>query len=353
MKILIITDAWINQTNGVVTTLINTKKCLEEMGHNVEVISPNQFNVKELPTYKEIKIATNPWKIGKMIKDINPDAIHIATEGPLGLFAGMYLRKKKYKFTTSYHTKMPEYVNERFKFIPKSLVYMYMRFIHKGSSTILVTTESMLQELQKHGFKQNIMVWNRGVDATIFNTENLSSDEPYEYYKMLKPYVLYVGRISIEKNLEAFINLDIPYNKVIVGDGPLFDELFNDLNSVKMVPSGNVDKPKYATIMVGKQIGEELKRWYAHAEVFVFPSKTDTYGIVMLESMACGTPVAAYPVTGPIDCVKNNVTGYLDDDLASAIEKCTKLDRSKIAKIGQANTWESCTQTFLKTLVNK
>jgi glycosyltransferase involved in cell wall biosynthesis len=340
MKILIITDAWKPQINGVVTTFINTIGVLKKRGHKVNVIYPAMFKTRSLPSYKEIKIAVNPWKVGQFIERVKPDAIHIATEGPIGLFAGMYCRWKGYNFTTSYHTKMPEYVNTRFPFISPKLIYKYMRFIHKGSKSILVTTPSMLNDLHDNKFDMDrLTVWGRGVNTQLFN----STKKPDIF--MSKPYALYVGRISPEKNIEAFLEMkityngtNIPYRKVVVGSGPAFQELNKKYNDV---------------VFVGAKKGEELHQWYANASVFVFPSKTDTYGIVMLEAMACGTPVIGYPVTGPIDCVEQGVTGILDDDLESAFYLALKLDRNKIAEVGKTRTWERCTDIFEKSLVNK
>lgn len=331
-RILIITDAW-DQMNGVVTTFVNTISELRSMGHDVKVISPDDFRTVPLPTYKEIKVAINPWKVGKLIEGAQADYIHVATEGPIGLFAAMYLRDKGYSFTTSYHTKMPEYVNERFPFVSADFVYRYMRFIHKNSSNILVTTESMKQELLQKGFKSDMIVWGRGVDTSIFNTEGRELSK--------KARLLYVGRISPEKNLEAYFDLPVYATKYVVGDGPLLEHYKNKYREDPDI------------VFVGAKKGKELQQYYVNAEAFVFPSKTDTFGIVMLESMACGTPVIAYPVTGPIDCVEQGVTGYLSDNLAEAYYNACGLKRKDIAAIGATKTWENCTQIFVNSLVNK
>jgi glycosyltransferase involved in cell wall biosynthesis len=336
MKILIVTDAWEPQVNGVVTTFKNTIRELESKGYTVDVISPNDFKTVSLPTYKEIKIAINPWKVSKLIEKSNPDYIHIATEGPLGLVAGYYCRKRGYAFTTSYHTKMPEYVHERFKFVPMDWVYAYMRLIHKGSANVLVTTESMSEELKQHGFKQNIIVWGRGVDTSVFHPEKRFPPLPSD-----KPVLLYVGRISIEKNLDDFFNISNDCYKIAVGAGPQYahyKEKYKDNDHIWLV---------------GERKGWELQQTYAFADAFVFPSKTDTFGIVMLESMACGTPVVAYPVTGPKDCVIDGVTGILSNDLESAVSSALKLDRNAVFEIGKTKTWESCTEVFKNSLVLK
>ena len=331
-RILIITDAW-DQINGVVTTFINTIRVLREQGNEVSVIHPGLFKTTPLPTYPEIKIAINPWKVGKLIEDANADEIHIATEGPIGLFATWYCRRKKYAFTTSYHTKMPEYLKTRFKWLPIGIPYAYMRHLHRKSKNILVTTQSMKDELILNGFKNDITVWGRGVDTSIFNDNDRTLSK--------LPRLLYVGRISPEKNLEAYLDMPTYGIKYVVGDGPLLEhykEKYQNDTSIKFV---------------GPKKGKELQQYYVDSEVLVFPSKTDTFGIVMLEAMACGTPVAAYPVTGPIDCVENNVTGVLHDSLGYACHLALLLNRDKIAKIGQTKTWESCTQIFQDSLVHK
>lgn len=335
-RILIITDAW-DQINGVVTTFINTIKVLREQGNDVSVIHPGMFKTVPLPSYSEIKIAINPWKVGKMIENANADEIHIATEGPIGLFATWYCRRKGYKFTTSYHTKMPEYLKTRFKWLPIGIPYAYMRHLHRKSQNILVTTKSMKTELEQHGFTSPITVWGRGVNT----------DKFYQWEGQYPHYALYVGRISPEKNLQAFFDMDIPTTKIVVGDGPDFDYWFDKAAEY------NLKNPGKSISFVGPRKNEELSSTYSNAQVFVFPSKTDTFGIVMLEAMACGTPVIGYPVTGPIDCVEQGVTGYLDDDLTKAYHEALKLDRDKIAEIGQQNTWEKCTAVFKNTLVRK
>ena len=332
MKVLIITDTSFDQINGVVTTLKNTIKGLESNGYTDDVITPdNNFKTISLPTYKEIKVAINPWKIRNMILKSNADFIHVATEGPLGLFATNFLRKVGKRFTTSYHTKMPEYVHARFKCILTSWGYAYMKHIHKKSSNILVTTPSMKDELIKHGFDGNITVWNRGVDTTLFNPENREIDSDTTHF-------LYVGRISVEKNIQAFLDMDIIGIKHIVGDGPL-------LNTYKTLHKNNSN-----IIFHGAKMGKDLQQAYVNADVLVFPSLTDTYGIVMLEAMACGTPVAAFKVTGPIDCVTDGITGFVKDDLKAATLDCLYLDRALVAEYGSKNTWDTCTKTFIASL---
>lgn len=322
--------------NGVVTTLSNTKRVMEEAGYTVKLITPEDFMTIPLPTYKEIKLVINPWKVGKIIKAADADYIHIATEGPLGLCATLYCRLKGYKFTTSYHTKMPEYISERFPWFPQSLAYSYMRFLHSASSNVLVTTKSMAQELTNHGFKNNIVVWGRGVDTSIFYPTT-----PEERGLHKQAIALYVGRVSIEKNVKSFIEAShrLGYRAIVVGDGP-------QLESLQTRYGSNVE-------FVGRKTGKELADYYRIADVFVFPSKTDTFGIVMLEAMACGTPVAGFNVTGPIDCVTQEVTGITHPTLSFALAQAAMLDRNKVAELGATYTWEACTQTFIDNLVLK
>jgi glycosyltransferase involved in cell wall biosynthesis len=242
--ILIITDAW-NQMNGVVTTLANTKRVLEAQGHIVKMITPEDFKSVPLPTYSEIKLSINPWTIGKLIEAANADYIHIATEGSIGLFGALYCNRKNYKYTTSYHTKMPEYLVERFPWFSLDWGYAYMRFLHKKSSKVLVTTESMKEELQSHGFMNDIVVWGRGVDSSVFHAGHRVARH--------KPILLYVGRVSVEKNLESFLDIHGDCQKIVVGDGPQLEEL----------------KRKYFDVdFVGRKSGDALAEYYRQADVF-------------------------------------------------------------------------------------
>jgi glycosyltransferase involved in cell wall biosynthesis len=342
-KVLIICEARPPQVNGVVTTFRNVQRELEEMGYTVDIIGPDweQFKTMSLPFYKEIQIVLNPWKIRNLINSGYYDFIHIATEGPLGYYAAKYCEKKKIKFTTSYHTKMPEYVNAKFPLIPTNLVYRYMRRLHKRSSNILVTSESMRNELIAKGFNNSFIVWARGVDETVFNSSTKQ--------KLAKPYLLYVGRVSVEKNIDAFMKLDFPdHIKVIVGDGP-------DLARLK-----SENEHRQDILFVGVKFGKDLAAWYAGADCFVFPSKTDTYGIVMIESLCCGTPVAGYDVTGPVDIITRPEFGEAYPHLQTAVEivldefkhdpdrrqQCEDLSR-------QMFTWYNCASIFAKSLVAK
>ncbi|MDE1830301.1 MAG: glycosyltransferase family 1 protein [Thaumarchaeota archaeon] len=337
MKILIVTDAWHPQVNGVVRTLDEVGKQLINQGHNVRFLTPLEFRTFAVPTYKEIKLPWNIWKVSSIIKDFNPDAIHIATEGTLGIAARWYCTRHKIEFTSSYHTKFPEYIKLRFPFIPLWLSYKFMRWVHSWSKTILVTTESMKQELIEHKFKAPIVVWSRGVDYEIFNpSRRFNSVHQNENRPPVKT-LLYVGRVSIEKNLEAFLKLEMPNTiKVIVGDGPARKKM--------------EDQYPY-TAFLGYKDGIELAMEIANADVFVFPSKTDTFGIVMIEAAACGTPVAAYPVTGPIDFVKDGINGSLNENLEQAIKTALTIDRKCCYEYTKANySWEYCAKIFFDTL---
>jgi len=329
VKITIVTDTWDN-VNGVVTTLRATVQELEIRGHVVQIIHPGLFKVFTMPKYPEIQLSWNLWKFSELLTNFNPDAIHIATEGPLGLAARWHCTKKNRPIphSTSYHTKFPEYMKIHFG-IPVSIGYWGIRLFHKFSRSVLVTSISMEKELSARGFS-NLVVWNRGVDSTSFNPSCRCSNVA------TKPIMLCVSRASYEKGLDDFCSLDIPGTKILVGDGPYLSEL----------------KLKYSdVIFTGYKHGHRLCHYYANADVFVFPSKSDTFGVVMLESIACGTPVAAYPVTGPIDVVISGVNGELHDDLKIAIERALRLDRTTVEESSRFFTWTTCTDVFERNLV--
>jgi glycosyltransferase involved in cell wall biosynthesis len=331
MKILIITDAWYPQINGVVKTLSEVGKVLCNQGHQVDFITPNEFKTFPCPSYPEIRLSWNTWKLGGLIRKLDPDAIHIATpEAPLGIAARCYCIWHKIPYTSSYHTKIPEYIHMRYPFIPEGLIYRFMRWAHKDSKAVLATTPTMLREMKEHKFKPRLVVWNRGVDYSTFKyNENISVD----YKKTL----VYVGRVSIEKNIEAFLKLKIPNTRqLVIGDGPAMKEV----------------KEKYPkAIYVGYKNAQEIAHLVGKSSVFVFPSKTDTFGIVMIEAAACGTPIAAFPVTGPIDFVKEGVNGALSENLQEAIEKALKVSRESCYLYTKANySWEKCAKIFYDTL---
>lgn len=330
MRILIITDAWLPQVNGVVTSLRETIKCLEkEFDDTIYIMHPGLFYTVP-STYPDVRFAVNIWNVGNLIREFNPDAIHIATEGPVGWAGRIYCHQQNLKYTTSYHTQFPEYI-EKFSrgFISSKLIYPGMRWMHSRSINVLVTTESMKQLLKEKGFK-NLTVWPRGVDTKLFNPTK------GQLSKRL-PVALYVGRVSIEKNIEAFLELDLPgMRKVVVGDGP-----------IKVM----LQKKYPEVIFKGPLFGESLAEQYASADVFVFPSRTDTFGVVMLEANACGTPIAAYPVQGPKDVVINGHNGYLSENLKHSIERAMFVSRNGCRSFALSNTWTKATETFRNSLI--
>lgn len=321
--------------NGVVRTLSKTVGELRKAGHTVEVIAPSDgYWTMPLPTYPDIKLA--PFAKSDMERRIvhfGPEAIHIATEGPLGLAARSLCLKWAMPFTTSYHTKFPEYTKARFPFIPLSIPYNYVRGFHNSGGTTMVTTPSMVEFLDARGFT-NLEPWARGVDLELFHPGQRNS--PKDIYEGLpRPVFVNVGRVAVEKNIEAFLALDLPGSQVVVGDGPQMEQL----------------KRKYPnTHFVGPKFGEDLARHFADADVFVFPSKTDTFGLVIIESMATGTPVAAYPVTGPIDIVPGSGGGVLDEDLKTACLACLDLNRDDAAAHAKNYSWKAVSETFFKLL---
>ncbi len=329
MKIAIVTDDWSPHVSGVVTTLKATIRELEFMGHKVLVIGPHDFKFKvPLPSYPEIELALFADKeLAKKLDDFKPDAIHISVEGPLGLAARAYCKKRGLPFTTAYHTQFPEYVHVRTG-IPTDWVYMFARWFHGGATRTMVATPGLKEALEKRGFK-NLAFWNRGVDSTIFNTEDpipLSGE---------KPIFMYMGRVAIEKNLEAFLSLDLPGTKYIVGDGPALPKL----------------KAKYPkTIFTGYKFGRELARHVASADVFVFPSLTDTLGLVMLEANACGVPVAALPSEATEHVIKEGVNGFVSKDLKDACMRALKLPREKVSEYALEFGWRKPTELFLQNL---
>jgi glycosyltransferase involved in cell wall biosynthesis len=326
--ILIITDNLPDQINGVVTTYTNIEKCAVLDGYNVVVLHPGWFRYVDCPGYNEVKI-TYPRKVGKKIEKINPDYIHIATEGPLGLWARKYLSLRSYRYNTAYHTKFPEGLKKLFG-IPEKLTWPLIRWFHKHSGKVLTTTDSMVQELRKHGFDTEIIPWTRGVDRDIFDPA-LRENFPGRY-------LLCVSRVSKEKNLEAFFELDYPgYQKIMVGDGPMLD----------------VYKTQYPDVtFTGFKTGVDLARYYANAEVFVFPSHWETFGIVMIEAMACGTPVAAYPVQGPIDVIDEGLTGCMRENLKDAVDLAIKLDRNQVWKSSNRWSWNRAWEIFRDNLIS-
>jgi glycosyltransferase involved in cell wall biosynthesis len=336
MRILLATDAWEPQVNGVVRTLTRVVQELREMGHAVEVVSPDQFKTFPLPTYPEIKVAIGAYEpVQERFKAFEPEAVHIATEGPIGLAARRICVEWKLPFTTSYHTRFPEYVSARLP-LPLAAGYAYMKWFHKPSGRLMVATPTMRDELSRHGFR-NISSWSRGVDTQAFHPRR--DGDPDVFEGLARPISLYVGRVAVEKNIEAFLALDLPGTKVVVGDGPQREEL-------------GVKYPK--AVFTGAKMGEELSAHFACADVFVFPSLTDTFGLVILEAMASGTPVAAYPAPGPIDIIPNSGAGALaasaTEGLREACLEALKLDRKGVRAFAETFSWRNCAEDFVLNL---
>ncbi len=336
MRILLATDAWEPQVNGVVRTLTRVVSELKEMGHTVEVIHPGQFKTFPLPTYAEIKVAIGVYEpVQERFKAFEPEAIHIATEGPIGLAARRICVEWKLPFTTSYHTRFPEYVSARLP-LPLAAGYAYMKWFHKPSGRLMVATPTMRDELSRHGFR-NISAWSRGVDTEAFHPRR--EGEPDAFEGLARPVFLYVGRVAVEKNIEAFLSLDLPGTKVVVGPGPQLEEL----------------KAKYPkAVFTGPKSGADLASAYASADVFVFPSLTDTFGLVILEAMASGTPVAAYPAPGPIDLIPGSGAGALaasaTEGLRDACLEALKLDRGQVRRFAEGFSWRACAEDFVRNL---
>lgn len=325
-RILIATDNLRDQINGVAITFKHLAAASESAGYEMHFIDPTKFRHFSFPGYKEVKLAI-PFGIGRQIESIRPDYIHIATEGPIGLATKLYCDKHNLRYNTSYHTKFPEYMEKLYK-IPLKFTYAYMRWFHKHSGIVLTTTSSMKELLLNNGFTTDIKEWTRGVDLS--NLEGLVRSAQTN-----KTKVLFVGRVSKEKNLEKLLELQEFYDIIVVGDGPDRTHLEHTYKKVTFV---------------GYKTGKELFQYYVDADVFCFPSVTDTFGIVLIEALAAGTPVAAYPVIGPIDIVQPGVNGYLGKDLKENIEMCLKLDREKVKKSSEIWTWESCWNIFQQNL---
>jgi len=329
MRILIVSDAWVPQINGVVRTLQKTRAELEALGHSVEVVGPERFRTMPCPTYPEIPLALFPARgLVEIVDAWQPESIHIATEGPLGQAARKLCRKRGWAFTTSFHTRFPEYIEARFG-IPERWIYRFMRGFHNQATRTLVTTPSMKARLEERGFR-NLVIWSRGVDTGLFHPhEGRIIDLP-------RPIFMNIGRVAVEKNLEAFLKLDLPGSKLVVGDGPLLEQLRRAYPEVTFV---------------GARQGEELARYYALGDVFVFPSRTDTFGLVLLEALASGVPVAAFPVEGPIDVVTDPAVGMLDEDLRAACLGALGKDRDACRTHALGFSWSACARTFQDNLV--
>jgi 1,2-diacylglycerol 3-alpha-glucosyltransferase/glucuronosyltransferase len=328
VKIAIVTDAWRPQTNGVVQTLSTTAQALRAGGHEVLIVEPGQFRTFPCPTYPEIRLSLFPYRrLAKLLHEFAPDCIHIATEATLGMAARSWCRRNRLPFTTSYHTQFPEYVRARAP-IPLVVSYAHLRRFHAAAARTMVATPTLQKTLESRGFR-NIVRWTRGVDVQLFKPGDKN------FLDLPRPIFAYVGRVAVEKNIEAFLSLELPGTKLVIGDGP------ERLALQARFPT---------TLFVGYKFGAELAAHLGAADVFVFPSRTDTFGLVLLEALACGVPVAAYPVTGPVDVIENGVTGVLDENLGKAALAALKLDPAKCRAFAMAHTWEAATKQFLQNL---
>ncbi len=327
MKLLLVTDAWTPQVNGVVRTIQATIKQLEIFGFEVRLIHPGLFKTFTTKKYPEISIVFPIPNFSMCLGDYTPDHVHVFTEGSLGLAGRSFAKKRGIPLTSSYHTDFPTYMKKYFR-IPRKLTYKYLKWFHGASNCVMVNTPHVKNDLAAEGFK-NLGIWGRGVDSDLFF--------PKPTRKLSKVLVLlYVGRVAVEKNIEAFLDLPDYFVKRVVGDGPELIRL----------------KAEYPSVdFRGYKFGEELAEEYREADCFVFPSKSDTFGLVMVEAAACGTPVAAYPVQGPIDVVENGKIGFLDEDLLTAVLKASCLSRADVAEYAKKFSWENSTLQFIKNIL--
>ena len=329
LRLLIVTDAWHPQVNGVVRTLATIAGELRGRGDAVEVIGPDRFRTLPLPSYPEIRLALRPRRrLAAMVDAFRPSAVHIATEGPLGWAMRRLCRRRGWPFTTSFHTKFPDYLAARTG-LPPRFAWAVLRHFHEAGRGTFAATPSLRTELAGRGFTR-VRPWTRGVDLDLFRPA------PREDWGLPRPVFLYAGRVAVEKNIEAFLTLDLPGSKVVVGDGPQREALARRFPAVHFA---------------GWRQGEALARAYAGADAFVFPSRTDTFGLVMLEAMACGTPVAAFPVTGPLDVIPGSGAGVLDEDLRRAALAALDCDRAACRRHAERYSWEVCAADFRCQLV--
>ena len=328
MRILVATDAWHPQVNGVVRTLTMMAQAARSIGVEIAFLTPQSFRTVALPSYRDLRLALPaPGKIARLIEEARPDSIHIATEGPIGLAVRRYCRKRGLPFTTSFHTRFPEYISARTP-IPESWIWSALRRFHGASQAVMAATPALASELRSRGFA-NVVLWPRGVDAQLFHPR-AGAD-----LGLPRPVFLSVGRVAVEKNLEAFLALDLPGTKVVVGDGPARATLERDFPGA---------------VFLGSRQGEALAQAYAAADVFVFPSKTDTFGLVLLEALASGVPVAAFPVTGPRDVIGDAPVGALRDDLREACLLALKLSPRDCLSFAATQTWEASAQAFISNI---
>lgn len=326
--VTIVSDAWYPQINGVVRTLQRMIDALNGFGHPAQVIGPDRFRTIPCPSYPEIRLAIDAWARLPHLLDETPDAaIHIATEGPLGQAARRYCLKREKPFTTAFHTRFPEYIHARIR-LPLAWGYAIVRRFHGAAECTMVTTDSMRRDLEHWGFR-NLKLWTRGVDTELFRPQAKDAID------LPRPIFMNVGRVAVEKNIRQFLDLELPGSKVVVGNGPQLAEL----------------RAAYPEVhFLGAKEGEELARHYAAADVFVFPSRTDTFGLVLLEALACGVPVAALPVNGPIDVIRDPAVGVLDEDLGKAARRALALKPEACRDYALGYSWDASARQFLDNL---
>jgi glycosyltransferase involved in cell wall biosynthesis len=328
MRILVATDAWHPQINGVVRTLTTTADAARSLGADIRFLTPQSFRTVALPGYPELRVALpDPKKVAALIAVANPDSIHIATEGPIGLLVRRHCQKRGLTFTTSFHTRFPEYVAARLP-IPESWIWSALRWFHGASKAVMAATPALAGELRQRGFR-NVVLWPRGVDVSLFRPRKADLGLP-------RPVFLSVGWVAVEKNLESFLSLDLPGTKVVVGDGPARAAL---------------EQSYPDAVFLGALTGEQLAEVYTAADVFVFPSRTDTFGLVLLEALACGVPVAAFPVTGPRDVIGAAPVGVLSEDLRSACLAALKIAPEACLEFAASQTWAKSASAFINNIV--
>ncbi|WP_114946606.1 glycosyltransferase family 4 protein [Microvirga calopogonii] len=328
MRLLIATDAWRPQINGVVRSLEYMAAEAPRFGAEVVFLTPERFRSLPMPTYPEIRLSlVGPGALAEILDEVRPTHVHIATEGPIGLATRLACLRQMRAFTTSYHTRFPEYVAARTG-IPDTWSYAALRRFHRAARAMMVSTPSLERELTARGFR-NIMRWTRGVDTVLFRPRG------ERILDAAAPVFLYVGRVAVEKNLDAFLSLDLPGTKVIVGDGPSRAELERRYPEARFL---------------GSLTGEDLARVYASSDVFVFPSLTDTFGIVLIEALASGLPIAAFPVTGPLDVIGPSGCGVLKDDLREAALAALDVPRDRCRAYGETFTWQESARQFFSNI---
>jgi glycosyltransferase involved in cell wall biosynthesis len=324
VRLLLVTDAWAPQVNGVVRTLETVVAELRRRGDQVEVVHPGQFRTVPCPTYPDIRLALAPARgVRQAWERFQPDAVHIATEGPLGMAARRQCLRRRQPFSTAFHTRFPEYVHARTR-LPVGISYRVMRWFHGPAARVMVATETVQKDLERYGF-DNCVRWSRGVDTELFRPEGERA------LQLPGPVFLYCGRVAVEKNIEAFLALDLPGTKLVVGDGPARPSL---------------ERRFPTAVFAGMQRGAALAAHYRSADVFVFPSRTDTFGLVMLEALASGLPVAAYPVSGPLDVVGGTDVAVLDEDLERAARAALQLDPGRCRSFAEGHSWARCADLF-------